>query len=284
MTAEKVFKSEESRDRIRSRYNQILSAFPYRQRYAETSYGKTFVLESGSPGNPELILLHGSCSNSAFWFMEMSALSPMFHVLAVDILGEAGNSDENRLDFGGDGYAGWLKEVMDAFSIKKAAVMGNSLGGWMALKFSVNYPEYVSKLVLVASSGLSGANTAFLKKAETASLQNEMDDMDPSLALGVELPKEVVEFIQLIVQGYYPVMKELPVFPDEQIKELQMPVLFIAGENDALIDAAGAAGRLQKLLPQAQVHLLQNTGHAVMNALTYAFPFLAGDEPPTGSA
>ncbi len=123
-----VFKSEESRDMIRSRYNQILSAFPFKQLYIDTSFGKTFILESGVPENPPLILLHGSCSNSAFWFGEISVLSNMFHVLAVDIIGEAGNSEEKRLDLNQDGYADWLKEVFDALSIEKAVVMGNSLG------------------------------------------------------------------------------------------------------------------------------------------------------------
>ncbi|MDR7811674.1 hypothetical protein [Lacrimispora sp.] len=63
----KVFKSPEGKERVLSIYNQILCQFPAKQRYADTIYGKTFVLECGLPENPPLLLLHGSCSNSAFW-------------------------------------------------------------------------------------------------------------------------------------------------------------------------------------------------------------------------
>lgn len=269
-----VFKSEESRDMIRSRYNQILSAFPFKQLYIDTSFGKTFILESGVPENPPLILLHGSCSNSAFWFGEISVLSNMFHVLAVDIIGEAGNSEEKRLDLNQDGYADWLKEVFDALSIEKAVVMGNSLGSWMALKFSIKYPDSVARLILIAPSGLSEQNVDFLERAKNAALKNEALTLDSSVAQGNELPKEVEEFINLILWGYNPIAEELPTFSDGQILRLAMPILFIAGKNDVIIDSVSAAQRLSKLISNAEVHLLENTGHIVLNALEYVIPFL----------
>lgn len=273
------FKTAESRDIIRSRYNQILSAFPFKQLYVETTFGKTFILESGATKSPALILLHGSCSNSAFWFGEISVLSNLFHVLAADIIGEAGNSDENRLDINGDGYADWLKQVLDALSIDKAVVAGNSLGSWMALKFAAKYPENVSKLILIAPSGLSVQNTDFLKKANNAALQNEALTWDSSVAQGNELPKEVEEFINLILWGYNPITEELPVLSDEQILRLVMPMLLIAGKNDVMVDTASAAQRLSNLLPHAEVHLLE-TGHVVLNALEYMLPFLTKGDCP----
>ncbi len=45
-----VFKSKEGRDKIRGYYNQILSFVPFTKKYADTSYGKTFLLEAGSKG------------------------------------------------------------------------------------------------------------------------------------------------------------------------------------------------------------------------------------------
>ncbi len=270
-----VFKTEESRDMIRSRYNQILSNFPFKQLYVETSFGKTFILESGDSGNPPLILLHGSCSNSAFWFGEISMLSNMFHVLAVDIIGEAGNSEEIRLDVNKDGYADWLKEVLYALSIEKAIVMGNSLGSWMALKFSVKYPDCVSKLILIAPSGLSEQNADFIERTKNALLKNESLSLDSSVTQGNAMPKEVEEFINLILWGYNPITEELPTFTNEQIARLVMPVLYIAGKNDIIIDTVSAAQRLSKLIANAEVHVLENTGHIVLNSLEYVIPFLA---------
>jgi pimeloyl-ACP methyl ester carboxylesterase len=166
-----VFKTAQSRDNIRARYNQILGAFPFAQKYVDTAFGRTFVLENGDPGKETLILLHGSCSNSAFWFGEICALSDRFHVFAADIIGEAGNSNENRPKLNSDGYADWLREVLDALGIKKAVVAGNSLGGWLALKFAAKYPQRVLKLILIAASGLSGQSSDLLNKAQNAVAQ-----------------------------------------------------------------------------------------------------------------
>ena len=92
-----VFKTEECRDMIRSRYNQILSNFPFKQLYVETSFGKTFVLESGDPKNPPLILLHGSCSNSAFWSGEISVL--LIANAEIHVLETTGHVVLNSLEY-----------------------------------------------------------------------------------------------------------------------------------------------------------------------------------------
>ncbi len=76
------------------------------------------------------MLLHGSCSNSAFWFGEMMLLAQRFHVFAADLIGEAGNSAEVRPAFNRTPMrAGWNK--CSTRSNSRAIVIGNSLGdGW----------------------------------------------------------------------------------------------------------------------------------------------------------
>lgn len=144
----------------------------------------------------------------------------------------------------------------------------------MALKFSVKYPDSVARLILIAPSGLSEQNVDFLERAKNAALKNEALTLDSSVAQGNELPKEVEEFINLILWGYNPIAEELPTFSDGQILRLVMPILFIAGKNDVIIDSVSAAQRLSKLISNAEVHLLENTGHIVLNALEYVIPFL----------
>ncbi len=144
----------------------------------------------------------------------------------------------------------------------------------MALKFSVKYPDSVARLILIAPSGLSEQNADFLERAKNAALKNEALTLDSSVAQGNELPKEVEEFINLILWGYNPIAEELPTFSDGQILRLVMPILFIAGKNDVIIDSVSAAQRLSKLISNAEVHLLENTGHIVLNALEYVIPFL----------
>ena len=272
----RVFKSDEGRDKIRAYYNQILSFFPLTQRYVDTSFGKTFVLEAGSDKNPAVILLHGSCGNSAAWLGDIPVLAEKFHVFAVDIIGEAGNSEENRPDIHSHAYSLWLNELLDVLEIDKAAIMGNSLGGWMALHFAAAYPERTASLVLIAASGIAPVKTTFIKNTEdfiSTGGQNTAPLLDD--VLGDAVPKEVREFMALIMENFNPITGELPVLTDEQMRALKMPVLLIAGTNDFTMDAAKAAERLSSLVPHAKVKLIQNGSHVIFGVMDSVMAFLS---------
>jgi len=268
-----VFKTEAGRDKVRAYYNRVLDQFPFGQRYVETTFGRTFMLTAGHESNPPIILLHGSCSNSAFWFPEIMALSNYFRVYAVDIIGEAGNSEEYRPDLCSNAFALWMKDVLDTLGLERAALIGNSLGGWMALKFATAYPERVSKLILISSSGLAQIRPQFLINADQTRQTNGTVPVSTSILGEQSIPKEVLDFMNLIVENYSPI-QELPVFADEQLQRLNMPVLFIDGENDAIIDAQKSAQRLSSLIPSAVIRLLPNCGHVVANSAEYIIPFL----------
>ncbi len=270
-----VFKTEAGRDRVRSYYNMVLSQLPFERRYIETTFGRTFLLVAGDEANPAIILLHGSCSNSAFWFPEIMALSSTHRVYAVDIVGEAGNSEEYRPDL--DFFSYWMKEVLDALGLERASLMGNSLGGWMALKFATAYPERVSNLVLIASSGIAEVKTQFKPHVSKPGHDEDVPSVDPAIAGEQGIPKEVLEFISLIVENFIPI-SELPVFSDAELQRLKMPVLFIGGEEDPIIDAARSASRLSMLVPSSVCMLMANCGHVVTNSVEHVISFLAKPE------
>lgn len=268
-----VFKSPERRDEMRAHYNGILAQFPFEQRYVNTSYGRTFMLIAGKETNPPIIMIHGSNSNSAFWFPEILALSADFKVYAVDIIGEAGNSEEYRPDLHTSGFALWLREVLTALRIEKSVIIGNSFGGWIALKFASSYPECVSKLILVASAGIAPVHRQFLKNAEDTRQDDGTVPVTSDIIGEPGIPKNVLEFMNLIAQSYNPI-QELPVFSDEQLRKLNMPVLFIDGEDDVIINAKESALRLSYLIPSAKTHLIPNCGHLITKAIEYILPFL----------
>lgn len=55
---------------------------------------------------------------------------------------------------------------------------------------------------------------------------------------------------------------------------LNMPVLFVDGENDVIIDAQQSANMLSKLVLSAKIRLIENCGHVIHNAIQYLVPFL----------
>ncbi len=269
-----VFKSPEGRTAIRAYYNQILSLFPVTQRTLSTSCGDTFVLEAGAASQPPLLLLHDSCSNSAAWLGDIAALTARHRVLAVDIPGEPGNSADRRLDFHSDAYTRWLLEVLDTLELDQAVLAGNSMGGFLALRFAAAYPRRVSSLILLAPSGLVPPSPAFL--AQTANFAADPASAKASAASvtgAAALPQEVLQFMTLVAEHFIPFTGALPTLSDEQLQRLTMPVLMIAATGDVTMDSAQAARRLTALAPQAQVQLRPGA-HVITGAAPEILTFL----------
>lgn len=268
-----VFRTSEGREKVRAYYNQILAAFPVKQSYVETKHGRTFIVEAGREENETLLLLHGSCGNSAFWLGDIFPLAERYHVISADIVGEAGNSDENRFNLESGAYAEWIKELLDALNIKEAIIAGNSLGAWMALNFAVRYPERVKKLALLAGAGIAPIKPEFIDKSIKMTENHETGDAG-EVFKGEGVPQAVLDFMNLIFENFIPITGELPLYTDEELKRLNMPLIYAVGENDTIIDAEASADRLSKLLPSANIHILKNCGHAIMNAAGILMPFL----------
>lgn len=274
-----VFKSEEGRRKILSHYSRSLGAvaFSCRERYVGTSYGKTYVLEAGDPKDPPVVLIHGSCSNSAAWYGDIPALSEGYNVFSVDIVGDAGNSEENRLDQRTEEFENWLKEVVDGLGLKKVVLIGNSLGAWISLRFAAANPERVEKLVLIAPSGIAPTSASFVVKTILYLMMGAKGRraLNKMIFGNDEIPAEVLNFTQLIGENFNPLTGAMPTLTDEQMRKLTMPLLFIAGEKDTLTNAIKAAERLRRLIPGAEIHVIENNSHVIYDAKPWMLPFLA---------
>ncbi len=271
-----VFRSAEGREAVLTRYNGILSQFPVEKRYVDTAQGRTFALEAGPKGAPAVVLLHGSCGNSAFWLGDIFPLATRFRVLALDIPGEPGLSDENRFDFQTDSCVSWLDSALDALGVTRAALIGNSFGGWMALKYAVSRPERLAKLVSVVPAGVVPPSALFGAESLKTKVEGAEGRKEISGAITADeaLPPPVAEFLRLIGEHFIPMTEALPVFPDEALRALSMPAFFAFAEHDATMDARAAARRIGRLLPHAETRLLEGQGHVVMNIAEIALPFL----------
>ena len=131
-------------------------------RFADLPSGKMHYNEAGS-GHP-VILIHGSGAGASGWSNfspNIEALAQHFHVVAVDIIGW-GQSDAivNNV------YTGPVQiiELMDALGLRTAALVGNSMGGGIAIAAAARYPERISHLITMGPGvfmnipPISGAN------------------------------------------------------------------------------------------------------------------------------
>ena len=277
---ESVFRTPEGKQEILQRYEQILTLWPepYEQKTVPTAYGDTFVIASGVEDGDVVVLLHGSTTNAAMWLADAAVLGQTHRVYAVDILGEPGKSAESRPAMTGTTYAEWLVQVMDGLGIKKAAFGGNSLGGWMALCLATYAPERVSALMLLAPAGLAPVRTSFLMRAAWLAIhgQKGADRLTRLLFADVKIPPEATAFAALLQRHYIPrpLQKMLP-FSNDQLRHLNMPVLFFGGEIDPLIHIPHSAERLAQLVPQADIRILPGKAHTLINLGHEMAAFLA---------
>ena len=102
---------------------------------------------------PVLLLIHGMAGSSTTWRQVMPGLAQRFTVLAPDLLGH-GRSDKPQGDYSLGAFACTLRDLLVALGHERATVVGQSLGGGVAMQFSYQYPERTERLVLVGSGGL----------------------------------------------------------------------------------------------------------------------------------
>jgi pimeloyl-ACP methyl ester carboxylesterase len=111
---------------------------------------------------PLLLLVHGMAGSSETWRRVMPALAGRFTVLAPDLLGQ-GESEKPRGDYSLGAQASMLRDLLDELGYERATVIGQSLGGGIAMQFAYQFPERCERLVLVNSGGLGREVTFYLR-------------------------------------------------------------------------------------------------------------------------
>jgi pimeloyl-ACP methyl ester carboxylesterase len=98
-------------------------------------------------GRP-LVLIHGYGAGIWVWEKQIDVLSQRCRVYALDLIGH-GFSDRPKISYTPETYIDWLRDFMDGAGIKKATLVGNSMGGGVAWAAAILYPERVDRLILI---------------------------------------------------------------------------------------------------------------------------------------
>src|SRR5271167_1014369 len=102
---------------------------------------------------PALLLIHGMAGSSATWQAIIPQLSKKFRVIAPDLLGH-GMSAKPRGDYSLGAFAVFLRDLLDELGVDRATVIGQSLGGGIAMQFAHQHRDYCERLALIGSGGL----------------------------------------------------------------------------------------------------------------------------------
>ena len=100
-----------------------------------------------------ILLIHGMAGSSATWDAVLPKLAAHHRVIAPDLPGH-GESDKPRGDYSLGAFAAFLRDLLDELRVEQVTVVGQSLGGGVAMQFTYQHPDYCSRLVLIGSGGL----------------------------------------------------------------------------------------------------------------------------------
>ncbi|ULE32260.1 alpha/beta fold hydrolase [Mycobacterium sp. IDR2000157661] len=121
-------------------------------KYLELHGDRVAYRDAGS-GEETVLLIHGMAGSSETWRAVMPQLSRKYRVVAPDLLGH-GRSDKPRSDYSLGAFAVWLRDLLDELGVTRATIVGQSLGGGVAMQFVYQHPDYCQRLVLISSGGL----------------------------------------------------------------------------------------------------------------------------------
>jgi 2-hydroxy-6-oxonona-2,4-dienedioate hydrolase len=254
-----------------------LAGLDYSIRQVAVGPWSTRVLETGT-GTP-LILMHGTGGHLEAYTKNLRALGTSYRVIAYDYPGH-GWTTVTTSDLEIDDYVDHLTGLMDALGVRRAHFSGESLGGWIAVKFAARYPERVDRLVLNTPGGTM-ATPEVMERIRSLSQAAADDPSDKRIRARLEWlmadPASVTDELVAIRRGIY----SRPGFPDSmrhilclQDPEIRRRNLVTDGELAAITaptlviwtsdDPSGPARAgldMSARIPAGEFQLIEDAGH-----------------------
>jgi pimeloyl-ACP methyl ester carboxylesterase len=237
----------------------------------ETSY-----LEAGS--GETVLMLHGSgpgVSALANWQHNIPTLAQRFHVLAPDIVGFGTTERPEDIVYSLRNWTDHVWAFMDARGIEKARVIGNSLGGRIALQMPADQPDRIVKMVLMGTPGVGMTPTeglAALRAYEPShdamrELLRNYFAVNPTMITD-DLVK--IRYDASIADGAFEAYRAMFFDPrhagselgitENEVRAIATPILLVHGREDQVVPLQVSITMLE-LLPNADLHVFSACGH-----------------------
>jgi pimeloyl-ACP methyl ester carboxylesterase len=246
----------------------------YIDRPASTGLAST----EDSRSAPVVVLIHGYTDSARDWVPLLPYLSKQYRLILVDIRGHGQSSKPEccytRLDFAYD-----IKLLLDALGVRKADIVGHSLGSIIAQTFAEYWPERTAHVVLISSTGGEPPGRpkqpGFDFAAEIRKLKEPIDPDSPFMIAWWDSPTPVdPDFIRrqrkdaagIPLRVWLAVLdRALParnVYGDLQstLPRLKAPTLLIWGSKDPIMEE-DVRQSLRDALPHARVKIFDGLGH-----------------------
>jgi 2-hydroxymuconate-semialdehyde hydrolase len=231
----------------------------------------------------------------ANWRAVIPALSVSRRVVAPDQLGFGGTATGERRTYGRAAWTGHALALLEALGLGTVDVIGNSMGGAVALSLASARPGAVRRLVLMGSMGVAmalpdGLDAVWGYTPDLERMRQVIGLFAHNRALVTD---ELVELryrssLEPAVRDSWAAMFPAPrqrwvddlALSGAELAAIGTPVLLVHGRDDRVVPWRGSSAQLVDLLPDARLHVLAGCGHWTMIERTADFlavvePFLA---------
>jgi 3-oxoadipate enol-lactonase len=225
----------------------------------------------GKRGSAPLVLLHGFPLDHHLWDEVVPLLEDAFDVILSDLRG-FGDSTTVDSPYGMDDYASDIAGLLDRLGIQKAAIVGHSMGGYVALAFARLYPDRVSGLGLVSSQVLADPperkEGRYKSAAEVSA--NGIGSVVEAMKGKFTSDEQLQAYARASMErqqpaAYIGALKAMAERADSTplLSSFHFPVVVIHGDSDSLIPV-DRAREVKAALPHAHLVEIPGAGHMPM--------------------
>ncbi|PQO42045.1 alpha/beta fold hydrolase [Blastopirellula marina] len=264
-----LWKTPAGRDRLEQWYDRFQAKVevPVESFHVPTTWGENHVLVAGPEDGQPLVALHAMRTGASFLLAELGPLLTEYRVYAPDLPGQSIRGLDIRQPLDDASAAQWTAELLDGLSLSSTNLFGISWGGYLARAATTALPDRVNKLALMVPAGIAnGSHLTGLMKMAFPMIRYQIRPTEARLR---KLLAPIVSTWDEDWGGYIACsLRDLkmdpripPLATDAQLQALTMPVLAIVGEEDISFPGRAIHERLRKVLPSAEIELVENCKH-----------------------
>jgi len=234
---------------------------------------------------PPLVFIHGLSGCWQNWLENIPHMARRHRVVALDLAG-FGESELPQEEISIPGYGRFVDAFLGEIGVERAALVGNSMGGFIAAETAISHPSRVEKLVLISAAGMIRVGNRRL-----AALERAARLFHPASAAVLARRERLLKRPRLRSRILYGIVRfperiepELvyevasgagkPGFMDalnaiwdydfrERLPDISAPTLIVWGRQDRIVPVSGAY-EYEQLIPGARLEIFEDTGHLAM--------------------
>lgn len=256
-----------------------LNQVEFSQGFIDAGGYRTRYLHAGDSSKPTLLLLHGISGHAEAYVRNLAAMGAHFDTWAIDFIGHGYSSKpEHPLEI--PHYIDHLERFLDAISVRKASLSGESLGGWVAARLAQTRPERVERIVLNTMGGTM-ANPEVMSRLYSLSIEAAKNPSwervkarlqwlmaDPGMVTDdlIRTRQRIFEqpdwlmACEMNMAMQHPEVRRGNMLTDDDLRSIHVPALVIWTTKDPS-GPVEEGRRIASLIPGARFAVIEKAGH-----------------------